>query len=85
MIDRHEVTMMGDDDEGDFIAERMRQLMADDATKTLAFLWDDEGECWLAAAMWQSDGGCNFTLDPITAAMLTSMFTALYRAATEDE
>jgi hypothetical protein len=81
----HQATPNDDDAEADFIAQRMRELMAADDTKTLAFLWDDEGECWLAAAMWQSDGGCNFTVDASTAAQLTAMFVALYRAATEDD
>jgi len=80
----HEITVDPDESYAATVSQRMSQLMADDETRTLAFLWDAEGEMWLAAAMWSGEAGCNFTVDAHTAGMLTAMFASLYRAATDD-
>jgi hypothetical protein len=81
----HEVIKSDDDSERDAISQRLLELMKDDSTKTLAFLWDENAEQWLCAAMWQGDAGCNFLVDGDTAATLMAMFISLYRVVTEDE
>jgi hypothetical protein len=63
--------------QAEVVNDRMVELIQDESTPTIAFMWDHVGEIWRGSAMWGGDGGANFEVDSEFAGQLTAMFAAL--------